>query len=175
MEKKKPVRGARPTSWTNRIIDAAYMLAVLGATEIDMATAFNVSVPTIKYWKQRHPQFKKAIDDGTLGLISGVSQSLAKRALGYEFEEEVCTYDRHEHKWIKTTKTTHVPPDSWAAARILELKARNYNWSVTQQINLNQVNTNININLAELTTEQLKTLETISLKQLPFDAGASNP
>jgi hypothetical protein len=147
------------------------MLAVLGATEVDMAQAFGVSVPTIKYWKNRHPEFKKAIDDGTFGLISGLAQSLAKRGLGYEYDEEVCTFDRSSHTWVKTTKRTHVPPDSWAAARILELKARNYNWSVTQQINLNQVNTNININLSELSTEQLAVLEHISLKQLPQDAG----
>jgi hypothetical protein len=167
--KKEPM--TRLTGWTNRIIDAAYMLAVLGATEVDMATAFNVSVPTIKYWKNRHPEFKKAIDDGTYGLVSGLAQSLAKRGLGYEYDEDVCTFDRGSHSWVHTTKKTHVPPDSWAAARILELKARNYNWSVTQQIQINNVNTNINIELAELTTEQLKVLKEISQKQLPQDAG----
>jgi hypothetical protein len=168
---RKTERQCRLTCWTNRIIDAAYMLAVLGATEVDMATAFNVSVPTIKYWKNRHPEFKKAIDDGTYGLVSGLAQSLARRGLGYDYDEEVVTFDRSSHTWVKTVKKTHVPPDSWAAARILELKARNFNWSVTQQINLNQTNTNININLSELSKEQLEVLENISLKQLPPNAG----
>jgi hypothetical protein len=173
MPKKAPI--GRLTGWTNRIIDAAYMLAVLGATEVDMATAFNVSVPTIKYWKNRHPEFKKAIDDGTYGLVSGLAQSLAKRGLGYEYDEEIATFDRSSHSWVKTTKRTHVPPDSWAAARILELKARNYNWSVTQQININTVNTNIDINYNELTTEQLLVLKEISQqKQLPQNAGDEN-
>jgi hypothetical protein len=167
-------REKRLVTWTDKKIEAAFLLSVLGATENDMATAFEVPVSTIKWWKRARPEFKKAVDDGTLGLISGVANSLARRALGYTYDEEVVTWDRSSHCWQKTTRKVEVPPDAWAAARILELKARNFNWSVTQQINLTQTNTNININLSELSTEQLAVLEHISLKQLPDNAGASN-
>jgi hypothetical protein len=160
-----------PQLWTDRKIEAAFLLACLGATEEQMAVAMEVSTPTIKYWKKRHPEFKKAVDDGTLGVISKVNQAFIQRCTGYDYDEEICTYDRSAHTWIKTTKKTHVSPDPWACARLLELKARNYNWSVTQNVNLTQTNTNININLSELTTEQLAVLENISLKQLPYNAG----
>jgi hypothetical protein len=150
------------------------MLAVLGATELDMAAAFEVPQATIKWWKRNRPEFKKACDDGTLGLISGAAQGLARRALGYEYDEEVCTYDRNTKTYIKTTKKMYMHPDPWAAARLLELKARNYNWSVTQQIQINNINTNIDINYNELTTEQLLVLKEISQKGLPQNAGINN-
>ena len=168
-------RQERLSHWSEKLLEKVYMLALLGATENDMAIAFDVSVPTIKKWKQNHSQFKKAIDDGTLGLLSEAAKALARKALGFEFDEEIATYDRGTKQWVKTTKKTYIPPDSWAAARLLEIKGRNYNWSVTQNIQLNQVNTNININYNELTTEQLKVLKEISQqKQLPEDIGYSN-
>jgi hypothetical protein len=167
-------RVPRLTKWTDKKIEAAYMLAVLGATELDMAAAFEVPRTTIQWWKKNRPEFKKACDDGTLGLISGAAQGLARRALGYEYDEEIATYDRQTKTYIKTTKRMIMHPDPWAAARLLELKARNYNWSVTQQIQINNVNTNIDINYNELTTEQLLVLKEISQKQLPLNAGDSN-
>lgn len=173
MRHKTPVRYTQ--LWTDRKIEAAFLLACLGATEEQMAVAMEVSTPTIKYWKKRHPEFKKAVDDGTLGVISKVNQAFIQRCTGYTFDEEIVTYDRSAHDWIKTTKKTHVPPDPWACARLLELKARNYNWSVTQNVQINNVHTNIDINYNDLTTEQLKVLKEISQqKQLPENAGYDN-
>jgi hypothetical protein len=167
-------REKRLVTWTDKKIEAAFLLSVLGATENDMATAFEVPVSTIKWWKRARPEFKKAVDDGTLGLISGVANSLARRALGYTYDEEVVTWDRSSKCWQRTTRKVEVPPDAWAAARILELKARNFNWSVTQQIQISNINTNIDINYNELTTEQLLVLKEISQKGLPQNAGADN-
>lgn len=171
---KKTVPAKRSSLWTNRILDAAYMLALLGATENQMAEIIGVSTPTIKDWKRRHPEFDKAIKDGTIGALAGAVDAFMQRVKGITYDEEIATYDRSSHQWVKTTKKTFIPPDPWACARFLELKGRNFNWSVTQNVNLTQTNTNININLSELSTEQLAVLEHISLKQLPQDAGSND-
>jgi hypothetical protein len=167
---KTKTRASRMGYWSSKLLDKVYMLSLLGATENDLAIGLDVSLPTIKKWKQNHKEFKRAIDDGTLGLLSETAKALARRALGFEYDEEVVTFDRSSHSWVHTTKKTFIPPDPWSAARLLELKGRNFGWSVTQNIQLNQTNTNININLSELSTEQLAVLEHISLKQLPQDA-----
>jgi hypothetical protein len=170
-----PAKVGRPSQWTERKLDAAFLLACLGATEQQMGNIMEVPVSTIRWWKRERPEFKKAIDDGTLGLLSKVSQAFIKRCLGYTYEEEIVTYDRSAKMYVRTTKQTHVPPDPWSCARLLEIKGRNYSWSVTQNININQTNTNINIDFASLTTEQLAVLEQVSLKQLPYNAGNDNP
>ena len=172
MARNRPERIKRPTFWTTRIIDAAYQLALLGATEVQMGQILGVSTPTIKSWKQKHPEFDQAIKDGTIGAVTKVADAFLKVALGYEREIETTTYDRSEHRWITTKQMHYYPPDPWACARFLELKARNYDWSVTQNIQINQTNTNINIELSELSTDQLRVLKEISQKQLPQDAGS---
>jgi hypothetical protein len=173
-----PVKGAiretRATPWTNSLIHAGYLLACLGATEPQMAEIIGVPLSTIKYWKRSRPEFDQAVKDGTVGLASKVSQAFIQRCLGYEYQEEIATYDRQTKTYIKDFKTVHVPPDPWSCARLLELKARDFNWSVTQQVQINNINTNIDINYNELTTEQLLVLKEISQKGLPQNAGDSN-
>ena len=159
------------TPWTKSLIQAGYLLACLGATENQMAEIIRVPVSTIKFWKRYRPEFAQAIKDGTTGLLTKVTDAFIQRCLGYDYEEEVVTFDRSTHSWAKTMRQVHVPPDTWACNRLIEIKGRDYNWSVTQNVQINHVNTNINIELAELTTEQLKVLKEISLKQLPQDAG----
>lgn len=159
----------RPTHWTDKKIHSAYLLALLGASEQQMADVMEVPLSTIHYWKKNHIAFSQALNDGRLGATTKVVEAFYKICVGYDYEEEEIRTVKGEPVVMKVTR--HRPADPWACARFLELKARSYNWSVTQNVQINNVNTNINIDYANLSTQQLQVLKEISQKQLPLDAG----
>lgn len=56
--------GGRPTAFNERNIAIARTLASLGATDIEIAQAFEVNIRTIHRWKLEHPEFREALQLG---------------------------------------------------------------------------------------------------------------
>jgi len=105
--------GGRPTSWDERNIAIAQTLASLGATDLEIAQAFEVSIRTIHRWKLEHPEFREALEIGKDEADKKVEDSLYKRATGYSFDSEKIVVIEGEAQRIETIE--HVPPDTKAA------------------------------------------------------------
>ncbi len=105
--------GGRPTSWDERNIAIAQTLASLGATDLEIAQAFEVSIRTIHRWKLEYPEFREALEIGKDEADKKVEDSLYKRATGYSFDSEKIVVIEGEAQRIETIE--HVPPDTKAA------------------------------------------------------------
>lgn len=61
-------------------------LCKLGATDADLAAAFEVSIPTIDTWKAKHPDFLGSLKAGKAEADERVKRSLYARANGFHYE-----------------------------------------------------------------------------------------
>lgn len=105
--------GGRPTLWDERNIAIAETLASLGATDLEIAQAFEVSIRTIHRWKLDYPDFRIALQVGKEAADAKVEESLFKRATGYSFDSEKVFFVDGEAHRVETIE--HVPPDTKAA------------------------------------------------------------
>lgn len=105
--------GGRPTSWDDRNIAIAEQLAALGATDLEIAQAFEVSIRTIHRWKLEYPAFREALSLGKEAADAKVAESLFKRATGYSFDSEKVFFVDGEAHRVEIIE--HVPPDTKAA------------------------------------------------------------
>ena len=79
----------------------------LSGTVEECAQACGVSVRTIRQWQARHPEFDEAMEIGKQRMVGNLVDSLYKRALGYEIEEERALIV--DKKLRRIGVTTHVP------------------------------------------------------------------
>lgn len=102
--------GGRPTKYKKEYNEQVFKLALLGATDKEIANFFNVKEQTINNWKKSEPEFFESLKKGKLEADANVAESLYKRALGYSYEEK-----REEKKGDKTISKTitkkEVPAD----------------------------------------------------------------
>jgi len=105
--------GGRPTTWDERNIAIAETLAGLGATDLEIAQAFEVSIRTIHRWKLEYPEFRQALEIGKEAADRKVEDSLYKRATGYSFDSEKIVVVEGEPQRVEIIE--HVPPDTKAA------------------------------------------------------------
>ena len=91
-------------------------LAFVGLNDTEMSRILGISVSTLKYWKDNHPEFSYAWEDGKSQAAIKVAGSLMKRALGYDYwlVKETPAGTLREQK--------HVPADVGAATNFL------HNW-----------------------------------------------
>jgi hypothetical protein len=108
--------------WNKSNVKTVYVLAVLGATEEQIAQAMDISPETLEYWKKQHPAFLKALNEGKSGANVAVAQALYRSATGYTYEEESAVYDRSLHKWVITKTKKFKEPDNWSAVKWLKLR-----------------------------------------------------
>lgn len=93
-----------------------------GLTDAEIAGKIGIGTSTYYDWRKKHPEFNDVIKRGKEVIDFEVEQALLKRALGYEYDEEV--RERMESGEIALTKvvTKQVPPD--VTAQIYWLKNR---------------------------------------------------
>jgi hypothetical protein len=142
----------------------AYKLALLGATDAELADFFEVCKDTIQAWKHDYPKFKEALIKGKMPADADVAVSLHKRAVGYDYTE--ITYEKVDNKdlieesdgqimqevYKKKVTTKHMPPDTNAARYFLNNR-RPKEW----RDKTHSENENTNKNFAiEMTPEQIK-------------------
>lgn len=77
----------RPTVYKDDYAKQAEKLALLGATDQEMADFFEVDVRTIYRWKHDHDAFCQALKAGKDVADERVERSLYQKAIGYEQDE----------------------------------------------------------------------------------------
>lgn len=77
----------RPTLYKEDYAKQAKKLALLGATDQEMADFFEVDVRTIYRWKHDHDEFCQALKAGKDVADERVERSLYQKAIGYEQDE----------------------------------------------------------------------------------------
>lgn len=78
----------RPTEYKPEYDEQAYNYCLLGATDKQLATFFDVSEQTINAWKHKHPSFFESLRRGKEIADARVAQALFSRATGYEHPED---------------------------------------------------------------------------------------
>lgn len=101
--------GGRPTKYKVIYIQHAYKLALLGATDKELADFFEISESTLNEWKLKYPKFSESIKRGKQIADGEVADKLFKRATGYEHPD--VDIKVVSGKIVKTTLTKHYPPD----------------------------------------------------------------
>lgn len=164
-------------------LNAVEHLAKLGATNTQMAEFFGVYETTIQDWKRNHPKFAKAFRKGGIVADLKVTESLFRRATGYEYIEE--EYSVIEIDGIKKSIDEMVqvkrikkvlPPDVKAGMHWLKVRQREV-WSPAAEI-VNHHSGRVNvlhakledINVQALTPEARKMLFEVAQNQLIVSA-----
>lgn len=121
----------RPSKYKEEYANQAYKLCLLGHTDAELAIYFEVDEKTINNWKHDFPDFLQSIKKGKEIADGEVTESLYKRAMGYEHHDtdiRVC-----DNQIVETAMIKHYPPDTTAA--IFWLKNRQpKKWRDKQEI-----------------------------------------
>jgi hypothetical protein len=90
MTKKKPrdqlQKNGRKSTFLVQYVDVARRMAYLGATDRDLAAAFNCTIKCIWDWKVLHPAFGEALKVGKKEADERVERSLYQKAIGYSYD-----------------------------------------------------------------------------------------
>jgi hypothetical protein len=116
-KKKSPdqlQKNGRKSTFLKQYVDIAHRMAYLGATDRDLAAAFNCSITTIWDWKVLHPAFGEALKLGKKEADERVERSLYHRAVGYSYEAVKIFLPYGSTTPVYAHYTEHVPPDTTA-------------------------------------------------------------
>ena len=107
--------GGRPTKYKPEYARVARTMCGMGATDAELADAFDVTVPTIWRWTSSHQEFCNALKVDKGEYDGRVKRSLAQRALGYSYDAVKIFMPAGATKPIYAPYREHVPPDPGAA------------------------------------------------------------
>ena len=111
-----PKKIGRPSGYNEvtakTICRHVYKLALLGATDKQVADFFSVSQNTIDNWKKEHPEFLGSLNKGKDEADARVAQSLYRRALGYS--HKAVKIFNQQGAIIEAPYIEHYPPDTTA-------------------------------------------------------------
>lgn len=110
----------RPSSYKPEYAKIAAAMCELGATDAQLADAFDVSISTVCLWKVEHKEFSEAVKLSKDISDRRVEESLYRRAMGYEHDEVDIRVV--EGQIVQTPIRKYYPPDS--TAMIFWLKNR---------------------------------------------------
>lgn len=102
----------RPTAYKPEYDQIAFSMALLGATDADLADCFSVTEQTINNWKHAQPSFFESLKQGKMQADAKVANRLYARALGYEHDDvdiRVC-----DGTIAMTPVRKYYPPDTTA-------------------------------------------------------------
>lgn len=105
----------RPTKYDPSFNDMAYKLCLLGFTDAELATFFEVHEDTINEWKNVHEAFSVSVNKGKAIADAEVANSLHKRAVGFSYEENT-----YEKGLLTKTVEKEMAPDPGAALNWLK-------------------------------------------------------
>lgn len=135
---------ARKSLWKPEYVDQAKNLCLLGATDPDIASFFEVSLTTFSNWKRKLPELREALKSGKMAADARVAKSLYQKAVGYTQQEVDIRVIGG--KLTQTVFTKKYPPDTtaqifWLKNRQPELwkERRERDMSVDDQIKLVQL------------------------------------
>jgi len=155
-------KGRAPAVWNNDRSRQAFQLALLGATDKEIAEVMGVNEHTIDYWKRKNKDgFLDALNAGKLKADAKVAEGFYKRAVGFTIKETVLHCYKGEI--IKTVIDKYYPPDPWAANKWMSIRQRD-KW--TEITKLETIQTTININKFDFSGLSTKELEVVKKLQI---------
>lgn len=167
-KKEKDSTAVRRYKYDEKKPDQVFRLALLGATDKEIAEVFGVSISELDRWKKVKEGFYEAMIRGKVEADSKVAEALFKRATGFTYEAD--HYSVIDGKPVITKVKKYVLPDSWAAMKWLAIRQRR-EWSEVQRSEILQTNVNINkFDFTGISTEELRMLKQIGLKQIAENA-----
>lgn len=105
----------RPTVFKEEYVAQGQKLCQLGATDIEIADFFGVTVRTIYRWKHDYPQFCQALKLGKDVADDRVERSLYQKAIGYEQEAVKIFMPAQAVSPVYAPFTEKIAPDTTAA------------------------------------------------------------
>lgn len=111
---KRPV--GRPTLYRDTMPDQARKLALLGATDEELADFWEVSIQTLYDWRERYPEFLEATRAGKQAANANVAERLYERAMGYSHPAVKIFMPEKANAPVYAEYTQHYPPDTAAAS-----------------------------------------------------------
>lgn len=167
----KERKNGKPTLYKEDYPRQAYLIALMGASDQQLAEFFGIKKATLDLWKRKHPDFEHSIKEAKFVADTKVAASLYHRAIGYDFEEvhEMKGRDRNGETYNYTKKIKkHLPPDVkaaliWLVNRQPEhwTNAKKKTESKTIKFDINQT-----LDLANLSEEQRKLIKSIAIKSV---------
>lgn len=106
---------ARPSKYDPKFPEQARKLCLLGATDLEIADFFGVSVASLYRWKNEHPAFCEALKEAKAEADKRVEESLYHRALGYSHDAVKIFMPAGATEPVHAPYREHYPPDTTAA------------------------------------------------------------
>lgn len=106
----------RPTLYRDEYVDQVYRLALLGLTDAEIASYFDVEERTIHNWDDAHPAFFHSRKAGKVDADGKVAEKLYHRALGYSHEAVKIFMPAGATEPVYASYTEHYAPDTQAAS-----------------------------------------------------------
>jgi len=113
-ESSQQKRG-RPTLYKKEYCNEARKLALLGATDKEIADFFSISVETLNLWKRKHSEFIQSLRSGKVIADATVGESLYERARGFSHKAVKIVVHPQTGKTTRVPYTEKFPPDVQAA------------------------------------------------------------
>lgn len=115
--------GGAPTKYKEEYAEQAYRLCLLGLTDAQLATYFEVSDATVDNWKAEHKEFLGAVKRGKVIADAKVAEGLFKRAKGFTKKglEKVFMF---QGEIVRADINEYYPPDPGAALNWLKNRQR---------------------------------------------------
>jgi hypothetical protein len=106
----------RPTLYREEYVEQAYKLALLGATDEEVADIFGIEVKTLFNWRDAHPEFLQATRRGKDYADANMAERLYMRGMGYSHEAVKIFMPAGASEPVYAPYTEHYPPDTQAAS-----------------------------------------------------------
>lgn len=123
----------RPSSYKPEYAKQAEKLAMLGATDQEIADFFEVDVRTVHRWKHEHDEFCHSLKAGKDVVDDRVERSLYQKAIGYEQDEVKIFMPSGAENPVYAPYRAKIAPDTTAAIFWLKNR-RSEQWRDTKLI-----------------------------------------
>ncbi len=94
----------RPTKYKAEFSEQSYKYCLLGATDKQLASFFEVSESTINLWKNEPPKFSESIKRGKEIADGKIAEALYRRGISYSHSEEKIFNNSGEVLRVETTQ-----------------------------------------------------------------------
>ena len=175
--KRTKGKAGRKGYWNPDYLKKVYKLALLGATDKDMAEVLEVSNLVFEYWKRTKKEFLDAINKGKMEADAKVAHALYRRAIGYHHEETVVISNKvvEYNRETKTRKEytepilvpvmKYYPPDTAACNKWLSIRQRK-TWADVQKHELDiNYNTQVEITYIQQVLSDRKMISDEDIKK----------